>query len=80
MKQGNEVKGETPIWIEGPECAHIKCPKARCNDCFLVHIEDTFHQTMDELNREGIPNKDILVILNSSALTKNSNGNPESSF
>ena len=80
VKQGNEIRAEMPIWIEGPECPHIKCPKAKCNDCFLFHIEDAFHQIMDRLVRDGIPLKDILVIMNSSALTKNSPSNCEYEF
>jgi hypothetical protein len=79
-KEGHEIYGNLPIWIEIPEHQHMKCSKSKCNNCLLVCIEEEFQAILDELHMDGIPNKDILVIVNSSALTKNCNGTFEMEY
>ena len=63
VKQGNEIKGEIPIWYEIPKHQHMKCLKPNCKDCFLLSIEDQFDQVIQRLEADGIPPDDISVIL-----------------
>jgi len=72
VRQGHEIQGERPTWVEVAEHQHMKCPKPNCSDCFLVAIKGSFDSTVEQLTNDGIPNKDILVILSASASTKNS--------
>ena len=80
VKEGHEITGKLPVWIEAPEHQHMKCSKSNCKDCFLLCIEKTFQEVINGLHCDGIPNEDILVILTSSALTKDCQGTFEKEF
>jgi len=78
--EGHEISGCKPIWIEVPEHQHMKCARSNCKNCFLVCIEERLEFILDDLNIDGIPNEDILLIVNSSALTKNCHGTFEMEY
>jgi len=80
VKEGHEIEGKLPIWIKIPEHQHMKCPKYNCKRCLLISIEESFDGVLLELYNEGIPDNDILIIVNSSALTKNCAGSFETEY
>ena len=80
VKGGHETQGQIPVWFEAPIHQHIKCAKSECEGCFLLTIKEELDNLILQLEFEGIPNDDILVIVSSSEASKNSLGSYEADF
>ena len=80
VRQGHEIHGQTPTWIEARTHRHMKCQQPNCSNCFLVPIKEKFDKVVENVRSEGIPNEDILVILSASAYTRNVRCSLETKF
>ena len=72
IRQGYEIRGKVPLWLEAPKHRHMKCAKQKCENCFLLCIKDPLDIVVKESNLGCVPDGDILRILSVSASTKNS--------